>query len=98
MSIDEIISDLCKQSLIGKWTDTSTAYIFSDCAFCHEVNDRTLLGECKDCYCPPEICANKGKEGYIRKLSKKYDNIRVCNINDVDLKKMRSLFEKYIIE
>jgi hypothetical protein len=62
-------SHLALEVLIDKWHSGSNAVIFNRCDFCTESifahPERTLVGHCKNCLCPPALCAKDGTAGLI---------------------------------
>jgi len=94
MELEELITE----TLAHKWHKTSTKTIAQTCPFCWDSSDtKTMQFDCNTCKCPPEICSSSGKDGYISKLINMYSgSCKICEIDEYNLNKMISLFEKYL--
>ena len=84
--------NLLKESKIVKWNKNLKSERAGDeCPFCYDVvmlYDYTL---CRHCFCPPDICDNAGRKGYIVKVLSAFRPIWKKRLNN-----MIKLFDKWI--
>lgn len=81
---------LIDESLLFKWYETSDHTLVSACPFCGN-----CMACCSRCLCPPEICDQGARNGYITTLIFDYGRrAKIHELTDESLYEMVDLFEK----
>lgn len=93
------VKTLLRKCLDDKWYNGSNVALYDPCSFCTDVTFRMSYQSCENCFCPIEICNDKGHGGFIGILQCKYEHrgrTLISHLQKEDIGKMRSLFKARI--